>query len=127
MLKCRAGLMALAVASVVLAASAPARSDGGRSGTDEAAAAGGSLRPFKTFAVNGGYIAQGVGLRNRGFGTIHLEGVPAAATIEGAYLYWTILGPGSKAHQGKFNGTVIRGARIGTGPGPCWPARRAVR
>ena len=40
--------------------------------------------------VHGGYVAAGTGLRNRGYGSIHVAGVPLGADVARAYLYWTV-------------------------------------
>ncbi|GAI04799.1 unnamed protein product, partial [marine sediment metagenome] len=43
------------------------------------------------FTLPGGYVATGVGMRNRGYGDITISGIPSGSTIEKAYLYWDIL------------------------------------
>ena len=87
------------------------------------ATATGAPAPFATFQVNGGYVAAGVSLRNRGFGTINVTGVPIGATVHAAYLYWNILGDveGAAFKNGVFRGTSLTGTLVGSGPGPCWP------
>jgi hypothetical protein len=72
--------------------------------------------------LNGGYVASGVSLRNRGKGTIALGGIPAGATVRAAYLYWNILGNAEAAsfRRGVFKGAAITGTRVGSGPSPCW-------
>ncbi len=74
------------------------------------------------FALPGGYVAAGVGMRNRGYGNITINVIPSGSTIEAAYLYWDILdnveGPGFSS--GKFNGVPIAGIKIGEGFDPCW-------
>ncbi|MGI8807544.1 MAG: hypothetical protein ACR2KK_06835 [Acidimicrobiales bacterium] len=73
--------------------------------------------------IRGGYVAAGTGLRNRGFGTISLTGIPAGATITKAYLTWAVLGGAELANfkTGTFKGVNITGAKAGQGANPCWP------
>jgi len=72
--------------------------------------------------VNGGYAAAGVSLRNRGYGTINLSGIPSGATIVRAYLVWSILGntEGANFNDGVFKGVAKVGAKVGQGDGLCW-------
>src|SRR5438132_107410 len=81
----------------------------------------GLLGPFKHFQVGGGYVAAGIGMTNLGYGSITIRGIPLGSDIEGAYLYWTVLGGDSSANRGVFDGRPITGRLIGSGPGPCWP------
>jgi uncharacterized repeat protein (TIGR03803 family) len=81
------------------------------------------LVKFQNFSLQGGYVAGGVGMRNRGFGHISISGIPANSTIYAAYLYWDILGwivPGDTFSQGVFNGQQITGQLVATGGDPCW-------
>ena len=94
-------------------------SGGGAAGADT----GGAPATYKSFTVKGGYTAAGVGLRNRGSGTIELNGLPSGAKVKAAYLYWAILGgdtAGSSFKKGKINGHSFSGSLIGSGPAPCW-------
>lgn len=78
---------------------------------------------FLSITLKGGYVAAGVGLRNRGSGTISLTGIPAGATVHAAYLYWSVLGGSTEAanfKQGKIKGAAITGTKIGSGLDPCW-------
>ncbi|MGR8934393.1 MAG: DUF3344 domain-containing protein [Gammaproteobacteria bacterium] len=86
----------------------------------QSAAAGVSRRAH--YVVKGGYAAGGVGMRNRGYGRIRITGIPADSKILRAFLYWDVLGPGESPSfaQGKFNGTPIQGALVGSGGDPCW-------
>ena len=65
------------------------------------AAAGSSTAGVPTSAYGvtfrGGYVAAGVGLRNRGHGTITITGIPPGATINRAFLLWSILGGATPA------------------------------
>ena len=54
--------------------------------------AAGAPTTFANIDVNGGYVAAGVGLRNRGAGTITISGIPSGAVVQAAYLYWSVLG-----------------------------------
>jgi hypothetical protein len=83
---------------------------------------GGAPSLLSTIDVNGGYVAAGVGLRNRGFGTISLSGVPVGATVTKAYLYWAVLNSTETTalKTGKFKGTTITGTKVGQGASPCW-------
>ena len=54
---------------------------GAQTGVDEA-----GLATNIVHRVRGGYVASGVGLRNRGSGTIGIRGIPAGATVAKAYL-----------------------------------------
>ena len=74
------------------------------------------------FTLPGGYVAAGIGMRNRGYGDITISGIPPGSTIEAAYLYWDILDDveSSQFKNGKFNGIPITGTKIGEGPDPCW-------
>lgn len=77
-----------------------------------------------TFDVRGGYVAAGVGMRNRGFGSIRIAGIPSGATVVRSYLYWTILNPTQTIAmpRGTVNGTNISGTLVGSGVDPCWGA-----
>lgn len=81
-----------------------------------------TLQLLTDFNLRGGYVAAGVGMRNRGFGTISVSGIPAGSTIQAAYLFWVILGagPGPLYTQGSINGTSITGTFIGQADDPCW-------
>jgi hypothetical protein len=73
--------------------------------------------------VTGGYVAAGTGLRNRGYGTITISGIPAGASVKAAYLVWDILDNSQESSlaNGVFNGAAIQGTFIGSGGSPCWP------
>lgn len=129
--------VAVAVAVVLVAAGAgglPARAqapapDAGGGGGIAAGTKAGTVKAtsapstYRSVTVKGGYVASGVGLRNRGKGTIVISGIPKGATIESAYLYWSILGgakPGSNFKQGRIRGHAVTGTLIGSGASPCW-------
>ena len=65
------------------------------SGTTAGPAQPGLTQKLAPIDVNGGYVAAGTGLRNRGYGLIHIAGVPTGSTVARAYLYWTVDGGGS--------------------------------
>jgi hypothetical protein len=74
--------------------------------------------------LNGGYVASGTDLRNKGYGTITISGIPAGSTVVKAMLYWDILAPSPTARfaQGMLNGLPIKGRLFSQGVDPCWDA-----
>lgn len=95
----------------------------GGSATAGPASAAGAPATFTSININGGYVAAGVGLRNRGSGTIRITGIPTGATVQAAYLFWSVLGPAREPatfKTGKFKGAAITGTKIGSGGTPCW-------
>jgi hypothetical protein len=67
-----------------------------------------------------GHVANGVGTRNAGYGTIRLRGAPAGSVRVGAYLYWgTIQTAPPPTQTILFNGVKVTGRLIGTGQS-CW-------
>ena len=128
----RGSALAMVLAAVVLGAAAvtpaPAAasppSAGPRGGTTKTATVSGAV-PVTTITldVDGGYVAAGTGLRNRGQGTIKVSGLPSGASIVTAYLYWSIQGTSASAPAsfatGAFEGTDITGTPIGSGAGSC--------
>jgi lysophospholipase L1-like esterase len=103
------------------------RSSGTRTTVKHAASglpdATGALSTVSSVTVNGGYTAAGIGMRNLGYGTISITGVPAGATVTSATLLWDVLADSSDPTfaQGTFGGTVITGTQWGSGASPCWP------
>jgi hypothetical protein len=79
------------------------------------------LNKFNTWNLKGGYVAAGVGMRNRGYGTINIA-VPSGSSVKAAYLYWDILGNAQDISftQGQLNGTPIVGTLIGQSADACW-------
>src|SRR5947208_3416983 len=63
------------------AAAAPSGGKGGVGGGASVGDTGGAPALATTIDVHGGYVAAGVGLRNRGFGTIKIAGIPKGATV----------------------------------------------
>lgn len=93
------------------------------SGAPSGAPSGAAPTTYTSFQVKGGYVAAGVGLRNRGSGTIKLSGIPSGAKVKAAYLYWSVLGPASEPgsfKKGFFAGTSVTGTKVGSGASPCW-------
>lgn len=84
------------------------------------------LTGYQRFVVRGGYVAKGIGMRNRGRGTIRVRGIPRGAKVYKAYLYWNIVDYYQKARhrRGVFAGHRILGTYIGGDDQPCWIANR---
>jgi hypothetical protein len=62
-------------------------------------------------------------MRNLGYGTISVTGVPAGAAVKSATLLWDVLANDADPTfaQGVFNGTAITGTAWASGGSPCWP------
>lgn len=97
------------------------------------------LRRFTGLSVQGGYVAAGTAMRNSGYGTIEITGIPARSRIVAAYLYWDVLANSASDSlaRGEFARDLgvdfhwfpilgnplavpIQGTLIGTGGDPCW-------
>lgn len=80
------------------------------------------LQLFESYEIHGGYVAAGVGMRNRGFGTITISDIPQSSTVRATYLYWDILANSqdSSFSQGQLNGQDVEGELIGSHLDPCW-------
>jgi hypothetical protein len=76
------------------------------------------LGPAYTQAVNGDVVTAGVGLRGTGTGTITLADVPAGATIQQAFLYWSTVGSSGTFTAPALNGTPVTGTLIGQSDDP---------
>jgi hypothetical protein len=87
------------------------------------AAATGDLSTVLSETVHGGYTAAGIGMRNLGYGTIDITGIPAGATVKSATLLWDILDNSADASfaQGTLNGHALTGTQWASGGSPCWP------
>jgi hypothetical protein len=85
--------------------------------------AAGALSTVSSVTVHGGYTAAGIGMRNLGYGTISVTGVPAGATVKSATLLWDVLADQADPSfaQGSFDGTAITGTGWASGASPCWP------
>ncbi len=119
------GNSAIVEDSTVAADAGPAVTDPSKGGgvdkiPDANAAATFSLPLLATY-TSANYVADGIGLRNTGRGTINLR-VPEGSTPMAAWLYWTILRPTAGAHDNEItvNGIKVFGSLIGSGPDPCW-------
>jgi hypothetical protein len=84
--------------------------------------ASGALSTVSSVVVHGGYTSAGIGMRNLGYGTISITGVPVGATVVSATLLWDVLGDTADPTfaQGTFNGSQITGTAWATGGDPCW-------
>jgi lysophospholipase L1-like esterase len=84
--------------------------------------AAGALSTVSSVTVKGGYTAAGIGMRNLGYGTISITGVPAGATVKSATLLWDVLADNADPTfaQGTFDGTAITGTEWASGASPCW-------
>ncbi len=78
------------------------------------------LKLFKKY-LNASYVADGIGVRNTGRGTISLR-LPEKATLKDAWLYWMILNTTAGIHDNEIsvNGIKVKGTLIGNGTSPCW-------
>jgi hypothetical protein len=87
-----------------------------------AGTASGDLAPVLTAVGHGGYTSAGIGMRNLGYGTIDITGVPKDAAVESATLLWDVLDAAADPADadGTFGGKAITGASDGTGASPCW-------
>jgi lysophospholipase L1-like esterase len=83
----------------------------------------GALSTVSSVTVHGGYTAAGIGMRNLGYGTISITGVPTGATIQSATLLWDILANQTDPTfaKGTFNGNPVTGTEWASGASPCWP------
>lgn len=69
------------------------------------------------------HVANGVGTRNAGFGTIRLRGAPVGSVPVRAFLYWGTLQAAPAATQvACFNGRRVIGRLIGVAGPTCWGA-----
>ena len=59
--------------------------------------ASGDLSTVSVTTVHGGYVAAGIGMRNLGYGTIAITGVPDGASIKSATLLWDIVAEDRKS------------------------------
>lgn len=102
-----------AIAALLVALLPPvARADGDWSLNDS----------YRATLRGGGIVSEGAGLAVRSgapaSGSIVIAGIPAAAQIERAFLYWAVLAGDDDAVL--FNGQSVTGSRIGRSPDTCW-------
>lgn len=83
------------------------------------------LAEHRSLTLRGDFAAAGVGLRNRGAGTIDLP-VPASATILEAWLYWLVVAPEEPDGAAFLNGEPVGGTLAATAGSPCWPTLAAA-
>lgn len=83
---------------------------------------------FTSYTLNGGYVAAGRAMRNKGFGVITISTIPAGSRVEAAFLYWATLNFSATAAManGKINGQAITGTRFAGSIGPCWGPSNAA-
>ena len=78
------------------------------------------LTLFQAYALRGDVVVGGVGMRNRGSGTINVA-VPPGATVVAAYLYWSVIAPQEPLTIGSLNGEPVDGLLIAQTGSACWP------
>ena len=69
------------------------------------------------------HVVNGVAMRNRTDGTVHLRGVPARRRVLAALLYWNFLDDeeiGTRTFPALFNGNKVIGRKAADSPDPCW-------
>jgi hypothetical protein len=79
--------------------------------------------PEFTHFTSAQHVANGVALRNRASGTIHLRGVPAGRSVRAAYLYWNFSDAsvvGAATAPALFNGNAVTGRKTADNADPCW-------
>ncbi|ANN35816.1 hypothetical protein A9498_31130 (plasmid) [Bacillus thuringiensis serovar coreanensis] len=85
------------------------------------------MEPYAPFTpsfqktLQGDCVAKGIGMRNRGFGTINMkETIPEGSTIYKAFLYWAVLRLDFQAvnARGVCNGVPITGESIASSIAP---------
>jgi hypothetical protein len=118
-------LLALAMVLLTFGAAPAAQAQGpGPAGAKAvtAVASTGSLNLVRTAIFRGDWVAAGTGLRDRGFGTITISGIPSGSTVQAAYLFWDIIHTSlqTRASQATFNGSSITGTLVGQDADPCW-------
>jgi len=71
------------------------------------------------------HVANGTGLRNAGWGTIRLRGVPPKSVAVDAVLFWGIVDPNPPPQSViNFEGHPVTGNLVGLAQEPCWQAGR---
>jgi lysophospholipase L1-like esterase len=84
--------------------------------------ASGDLGTVLSTSGHGGYVSAGVAMRNQGYGTITITGIPEHATVKSATLIWDVLddSPSAADATGVFDDTTLTGTLEASGPSPCW-------
>jgi hypothetical protein len=97
-----------------------------------------SVGTLEAAAVAAGtqFGSGGVGLRNRGAGSIAISGV--VAPVQAAYIYWAVITKGAATAANKAimlqrlfptpvsAVTTITGTNVGSGTSPCWPQGNTI-
>jgi hypothetical protein len=75
------------------------------------------------------HLAAGTGLRNTGYGTIRLRGLPPGAVAAGAFLYYSYIqsGPIALVQNVVFNGTTVTAFYVNNQLQPCWNGAGTLR
>jgi hypothetical protein len=69
------------------------------------------------------HVANGVALRNRARGYIHLRGVPLRSTVVRSFLFWNFSdgdAVGTPSREVLFDGNLVPGRKIADNSDPCW-------
>ena len=69
------------------------------------------------------HVLNGVALRNRNSGTIHLRGVPQQREVLRAILYWNFSDQDREGRDSRailINGNNVRGRKVADNDDPCW-------
>jgi hypothetical protein len=78
---------------------------------------------FKNYFITGDYVVGGVGLSGRGVdglatGEIVIEGVPPAADVVAAFLYWQVVGPAESDPDAGSLTATFKGHALRSAEGP---------
>lgn len=79
-----------------------------------------SLTEVYHSVIRGDYVANGTSLRNEPWDIITINGIPAGASIEKAFLVWAILNDTLVPSTIMVNGTLFNGILAGTDVDYCW-------
>jgi len=111
---------------VAVTSISPAKAgEGIADGNDNSAAAiTAPINPSTTWS-NSAHVANGVALRNRYSGYIHLRGVPVSSStvVAKAYLYWNYsdkAATGATNDAALFEGNRVTGLKVADNIDPCW-------
>ncbi len=74
---------------------------------------------FDSLTLNGDFAVGATSLSASGSGSITISGIPAGATIEKAYLFYSFQDNGGSV-SGSFNGNPISGIFLGSDCTSCW-------
>jgi hypothetical protein len=115
-------LATLAVVSAPI--QGPALADQGVPDSNAGSAPALAITVNASYAKTGvAHVANGVALRNRTSGTIHLRGVPPSSTVVTAFLYWNFSDAataGAATSPALFSGNLVTGTKTSDNPDPCW-------